>query len=280
MPGEKNRGFYRRAYVFRKFNKGKNRVFLSILCVLALFMSSGVAGITGGGPQDECPQKEGPQNEGWQILAVSRVFPADLWVAYDGLLQKSNFILLSKLMTLFLRDNKKGYLVEEVEEGLFTVRSRKTVREGSLIRIEEMGGGVFRFQGRLVLKKGFTFSCRIRVDNRYYLDGDELKCETTVAYIVPPVVKAVDETVSFFTGQTFVAYKVLGFVEGLFGTIEVLARLDPAQWREISVDRELLSSLVYPVSFSPQESAIVEEVLKRVHTRAHGGVDVNKAGEF
>jgi len=156
------------------------------------------------------------------------------------------------------------------------------VREGSLIRIDEMGGGVFRFHGTLVLKKGFTFTCQIRVDNRYYLDGDGLKCETAVAYKAPPAVRAVDETVFFFTGQTFVAYKVLGFVEGLFSTIEILARLDPAKWREISADRELLSSLVYPVSFSPQEIATVEEVLERVQTRAQGrkGVRTEKAGEF
>lgn len=262
MPGEKNKGFYW-------------RVCVSFLCGLVLITSAGVAGIAGGDLQDE-----GSQDEGWQTLAVSKVFPADLWVAYDGLLQKSNFILLSKLMTLFLREKDKGYLVEEVEEGLFTVRSRKTVRAGSWIRIEEMGGGVFRFHGTLVLKKGFTFSCRIRVDNRYYLDGDELKCETVVAYQAPPVVEAIDKTVLFFTGQTFVAYKVLGFVEGLFGTIEILARLDPAQWQELSTDRELLSSLIYPVSFSPQESAIVEEVLKRIHSHGREGVRADKAGEF
>ncbi|NLZ44752.1 MAG: hypothetical protein GX894_07830 [Clostridia bacterium] len=72
-----------------------------------LITSAGVAGIAGGDLQDE-----GSQDEGWQTLAVSKVFPADLWVAYDGLLQKSNFILLSKLMTLFLREKDKGYLVE------------------------------------------------------------------------------------------------------------------------------------------------------------------------
>jgi hypothetical protein len=262
MPGEKNKSLYWRVGAY-------------FLCGLLLITSAGVPGIAGGGPQDE-----GSQGEGWQTLAVSRVFPADLWVAYDGLLQKSNFILLSKLMTLFLREKDKGYLVEEVEEGLFTVRSRKTVRAGSWIRIEEMGGGVFRFHGTLVLKKGFTFSCRIRVDNRYYLDGDELKCETVVAYQAPAVVEAVDKTVLFFTGQTFVAYKVLGFVGGLFDTIAILARLDPEEWRELSADRELLSGLVYPVSFSPQESAIVGEVLKRVHSRRKEGVRTHKAGEF
>ena len=82
-------------------------------------------------------------------------FPADLWVAYDGLLQKSNFILLSKLMTLFLREKDKGYLVEEVEEGLFTVRSRKTVRAGAGSGLKRMGGESSGSHGTLVLKKGF-----------------------------------------------------------------------------------------------------------------------------
>lgn len=258
MPGKKNRCSYWRACVTNKLNKRKNRVFLFFLCGLILFTGAGVAETTGGDLQDE----------EWQTLTVSRAFPADLWIAYDGLLKKSNFVLLSKLMTLLLREDGKGYLVEEVEEGLFAIKSRKTVRGGSLIRIEEMGGGVFRFRGRLILKKGFTFSCRIRVDNRYYLDEDELKCETTIAYKAPPVVKAVDKTIHFFTGQTFVAFKVLGFVEGLFSTVEALARLDPAEWREISADRELLSDLVYPVSFSPQECAIVEEILERVRVQA------------
>jgi|GEM_PF-1661769 len=200
--------------------------------------------------------------EEWNTLSVTRTLPADLLVIYDRLFYPEQFVLLGKLMTLFLRDRGKGYLIEQVDEGFFSVRSRKTIRKGSVLQIQEMHGGVFSFTGILVIKKGFSFSCPVKVESRCYTDGDELRCDTSVAYKAPAVVEAVDKTVFFLTGRTFIAGKVLGFVDNLHAVVETLSRLEPARWEEIVRDRELLSNLVYPITFSPQECAVVEDILQ------------------
>src|SRR5690554_6770221 len=226
--------------------------------VLCLFFSL-VFPAAGGSPAETIAEY---LPEEWNTLSVTRTLPADLLVIYDRLFYPEQFVLLGKLMTLFLRDRGKGYLIEQVDEGFFSVRSRKTIRKGSVLQIQEMRAGVFSFTGTLVIKKGFSFSCPVKVESRCYTDSDELICDTSIAYRAPAVVEAVDKTVSILTGRTFIAHKVLGLVDNLHFVVETLSRLEPVEWQAIVQDRELLSNLVYSVTFSPRECAVVEEILQ------------------
>lgn len=235
-----------------KFTKSR-RLLLPGLVVMVVFSAVGSSqtGITG----EYLPEE-------WNTLSVTRTFPAAFLEIYDRLYRPEHFVLLGKLMTVFLRDRGKGYLIEELDETLFAIRSRKTIREGSVLQIQEMRAGVFSFTGTLVIKKGFSFSCPVKVESRCYTDSDELICDTSIAYRAPAVVEAVDKTVSILTGRTFIAHKVLGLVDNLHFVVETLSRLEPVEWQAIVQDRELLSNLVYSVTFSPRECAVVEEILQ------------------
>ena len=79
----------------------------------------------------------------------------------------------------------------------------------------------------------------------------------------------------------FCRYKVLGFCgRPLWDHRKSWPGWIRPSGRSSLTDRELLSSLIYPVSFSPQNLAIVEEVLKRIHSHGTEGVRADKAGEF
>jgi hypothetical protein len=173
------------------------------------------------------------------------------------LLKIDRLELIGKLMTTFLKEKKKAYKIQKIEDSLFSIKSRKTIREGSTLRVMRMDGDKIVFFSRMVLKKLFTFNCNAFFETCYFDNDSSVICSIRVIYDAPAVLKGIDKGIEFFTRKSFVARKTSGFLERLNFLMQELDSLTKEEWIRIANDRSYLSSLIYPVTFTQEEIEFV-----------------------
>ena len=205
--------------------------------------------------------------EAGDSFTVTESLPAELHLIFDHLFDPDHFVLLGKLITLFLREEEKAYLIERISANRFAIRSKATIRAGSLLQIEQMTGTEFVFSGQLILKKGIEFNCAVQMETIYRMEGRQVTALSKVFYQLPPLVRGLDRTIRVLTGQHFVVDKTTAFLQRMHLALARLAELSPAEWESLARQEGKLSSLIYPVSFSKEEIGLVRDVLQLYHTQ-------------
>ncbi len=208
---------------------------------------------------EQCLAQE--QGKGWVSLQVEDELSADFYQVYKSLSSPEDFTLIGKLMTVFLKEKGKGYLITPLGKGVFKIRSRKTVRPGSKMFIQSMDRQGFNFKGDFILKKIFTFNTDAIIDVKYLIKGDRFKYLARISYNAPALVEGIDKTFRFFTGKNFVAYKMLNFVDRFHFVLKRLSEINLSEWEQIANDKENLSNLIFPVSFSEKEKDKIEKII-------------------
>lgn len=201
------------------------------------------------------------QEKGWVTLSVEDYISNDYYEVYKYISDSKHFSLIGKLMTVFLKDRGKGYIITPTGNKTFKIRSRKTVRPGSKIYIKSMDKDGFTMTGNLILKKIITFNTDVTIKVRYIVEDGRLKYIAHISYNAPAIVEGIDKTFRLFTGKNFVAYKLMAFVDRFHLVLEKLSELDSREWHKISSDKEFLSSLVFPVSFTREEIKRIDYVI-------------------
>jgi hypothetical protein len=196
-------------------------------------------------------------------LTFCDTFPARFRNVQAPLFQIDRFELVGKLMTLFLKDKKKGYVLQQSGDSLFSVKSRKTIQPGSRLRMVRLDMDSLVFTAHLVLKKGVEFPCEALVAIGYRDTGGITVCHSSIRYAVPGVIRGLNRSVAFFTGTDFVAWKITEFVRRFNFVIDQIAALDVREWRETATDKKRLSGLVFPVEFSGDEIECIAHALQK-----------------
>lgn len=200
---------------------------------------------------------------GWVTAEFTQELPGSFVEIQAGLFDETHFELIGKLLSVFLHDKDKAYLIRRVGEHSYSIMSRRTIQEGSRVSVVSMTPSLFSFTGTLILKRGFSFTCEVDVRARYTAagDADSVRAVTNVAYNAPAVVEGLDKLYRVISGRTFVAYKVSGFIERINIVFEMLGNMRSDEWLEISSDREFLEGLHYPVEFTRKEREYVAALL-------------------
>jgi hypothetical protein len=180
----------------------------------------------------------------------------------DSLFSRERFPLLGKVITLLSRDVPKGYVFTPLGKNRFSIRSRKTIRPGSVLTIHTLTGSRFVFDGRLIVKKGVSFVCSVAVDCRYSMQGEILVSDADIAYQAPGMVETIDRAIRIMTGKRFVVYKMTGFIDRMHHTVHRLQTMSAARWRAIATDDSITAAGVFPVQFSEEEIAFVAGLLE------------------
>ncbi len=198
---------------------------------------------------------------GVRVQSVTLLSPGVLKVA-PAFFQADRFELLGKLMTVFQEGDDKAYAIKRLGPGLFSIRSRRTIRQGSTLSIAAMDKDHFIAYANLNLKKGVSFSCIAVLEAWYTATPSGVRCSTVVAYEAPLAVKGIDRGMAFFTGMGFVGRKTAGFIERMNVTMERAAALSTVEWRRMSGDSSALASLFFPVVFTGEEKHFITKMLE------------------
>jgi hypothetical protein len=190
-------------------------------------------------------------------------FPLEFKPVQESLFVAQRFETIGKLMTLFLRDKKKAYKFSAIGDSIFLIKSRKTVRPGSTLRILAIDSSRLEFVADLVFTKGGVFSSQVLASIRYSTRGNSTVCGASIWYTAPAAVRGINSSVRFVTGIDLLGWKISDFVRRPGIVMQRIALLAPRQWRELASDTKLLQSLYYPVAFSADEVEFLAGALEK-----------------
>ncbi len=190
----------------------------------------------------------------WEEVVVKGNISNRNYKDYMLLFKEENFQLIGKLMTLFLLEEEKGYKITQIKGGgnikRFAIQSRKTIKENSYIDIHVMNRREFIFTGKLFIEKVVSFDCDIKVELKYIRGEKDVAYQTEVKYDAPSLINGVNSLFSAFSGEDYISGKLINFIDNLHLVLSELDRLELEKWYKMVYDKDLLLSLIYPVSFT------------------------------
>ncbi|MFW6022671.1 MAG: hypothetical protein ACOCQW_04060 [Halanaerobiaceae bacterium] len=181
---------------------------------------------------------------------------------YKLLFKSDNFQLIGKLMTLFLQEENKGYKIYHKEKDTYYIQSNSTIQRNSYINIIFMDNKNFDFNGKLFIKKGIAFNSDIGVNIDYLKKNNRVIYSADIAYTAPVVVNSLNNIYNIITGEDFISYKIIKFLDNLHLVLDELNKLNPESWSELVNNEENFVDTVFSVEFSEKEYNIIENILK------------------
>jgi hypothetical protein len=203
-----------------------------------------------------------PHKTGDSVVVLDS-FPAAALHFKDAVLVPDRLELMGKLMTLFLKEQKKAYKITRISDSLFALESRNSLAAGSTIRIQQLDTAVFAFIGAIIIKKPVQFPCSIAVTSVYERRNAHIICRTSAAYRTAPVIHTIDKTITAVSGRKYIAYKIADFILRLHTVLSDLETLDSPQWQALARNRALHKKLYFPVTFSQEEIAFVDTLVRQ-----------------
>ncbi len=225
----------------------------SIICVLLVLMLITIFPVS--------VQAEKIENS----FTFARTHPHSFQPIYESLFNPESLPLLGKLLTLFLREQNRGFYFQPIDDKTFSVQSGQTIKEESTLTLQSWNSKEFAFSAKLILEKIIKFHCQVEVKVKYEYNSQEIISETYVNYILPPVLNEAYSVFTFIIGHDIIEKSLFELIEELHALAGELEKISKDDWEEMSRDPAILNTAVFPLTFSEKEQEQVVRIIEDIN---------------